>query len=249
MFHCSLFQVSPCSTKIIALHREDGVQGANRGRAVCPRSRGLLRNLEARWDYSIYVQWQLFFQGKYSDLYFCVYFLTGLSAWAFAASSMVIGIYGGWPVEIWGTLAIGAALSEFCLNLAEYGSAFPNAGCCTYIATQLGGPKYGRIAVRIFAVRRGVLRLTEIGLLNWCLPFFHCCLYSSSVNPCSFWEDFHLRLLFSSGFYPEKVANVDTISDVQYYVSRASEVWKCYYWGTEWNWQFVYSGYPHLTNS
>jgi hypothetical protein len=74
----------------------------------------LLRNLEARWDYSICVQWQLFFPGKYSDLYFCVYFLTGLSAWAFAASSMVIGIYGGGPaVEIWATLAIGAALSVF----------------------------------------------------------------------------------------------------------------------------------------
>jgi hypothetical protein len=83
--------------------------------------------------HSIYVQWQLFFPGKYSDLYFCVYFLTGLSAWAFAASSVVIGIYGGGPaIEIWGTLAIGASLSVFCLNLAEYGLAFPSAGGCTY---------------------------------------------------------------------------------------------------------------------
>jgi hypothetical protein len=39
---------------------------------------------------------------------------------------MVIGIYGGGPaVEVWGTLSVGAALSVFCLKLAEYGSAFP----------------------------------------------------------------------------------------------------------------------------
>ncbi|KAI1625938.1 amino acid permease-domain-containing protein [Exophiala viscosa] len=35
-------------------------------------------------------------------------------AWVFAASSMVIGIYGGGPaVEIWGTLAVGAALCSY----------------------------------------------------------------------------------------------------------------------------------------
>ncbi|OKL62762.1 hypothetical protein UA08_01326 [Talaromyces atroroseus] len=67
-------------------------------------------------------------------------------AWSFAASSMVIGIYGGGPaVEIWGTLAVGAALSIFCLNLAEYASAFPNAAGVTYAAARLGGPKYGRV--------------------------------------------------------------------------------------------------------
>ncbi|OQU94953.1 hypothetical protein CLAIMM_01230 [Cladophialophora immunda] len=67
-------------------------------------------------------------------------------AWCFAASSMVIGIYGGGPaVEIWGTLAVGAALSVFCLNLAEYASAFPSAAGVTYAAARLGGPKYGRI--------------------------------------------------------------------------------------------------------
>ncbi len=62
---------------------------------------------------------------------------------------MVIGIYGGGPaVEIWGTLAVSAALSVFCLNLAEYASAFPNAAGVTYAAARLGGPKYGRMAVR-----------------------------------------------------------------------------------------------------
>jgi hypothetical protein len=137
-------------------------------------------------------------------IYF-VYFLIQNSAWAFAASSMVIGIYGGGPaVEIWGTLAIGAALSVFCLNLAEYGSAFPNAGGCTYIATQLGGPKYGRMAVRNFSVREGVLRLIKIGLLHWCFPFFHCRLYSSSFDPSPFRDDFHLRLLFPSTLHPKK---------------------------------------------
>ncbi|KAK4948554.1 choline transporter [Elasticomyces elasticus] len=59
---------------------------------------------------------------------------------------MVIGIYGGGPaVEIWGTLAVGAALCVFCCNLAEYGSAFPSAAGVTYAAARLGGPKYGRI--------------------------------------------------------------------------------------------------------
>ena len=61
---------------------------------------------------------------------------------------MVIGIYGGGPaVEIWGTLAVGAALCVFCCNLAEYGSAFPSAAGVTYTAARLGGPKYGRICV------------------------------------------------------------------------------------------------------
>ena len=63
---------------------------------------------------------------------------------------MVIGIYGGGPaVEIWGTLAIGAALSIFCLNLAEYASAFPNGAGVTYCAMRLGGPDHGRMAVCI----------------------------------------------------------------------------------------------------
>jgi hypothetical protein len=37
------------------------------------------------------------------------------------------------------------------------------------------------------------------------------------------------------------MANVDTVSGVQYHVSRAFEVWKCDHWGIEWNWQYVHS--------
>jgi amino acid transporter len=33
------------------------------------------------------------------------------------------------------------------LSLAEFASAYPSAGGCTHVATQLAGPKYGRLAV------------------------------------------------------------------------------------------------------
>jgi hypothetical protein len=117
----------------------------------CLNSNSLRRtSFEAPLACCLCVRWRSSCRGMHFLHTQDVRFLTSVySAWSFAASSMVIGIYGGGPaVEIWGSLAVGAALSIFCLNLAEYASAFPSSAGVTYAAARLGGPKYGRMAVR-----------------------------------------------------------------------------------------------------
>jgi choline transport protein len=76
--------------------------------------------------------------------------------WASAAASLTIGIFGGGPaIEIWSALAVGLALSIGVASLAEFASAYPSEAGCTHVATQLAGPKWGRLAVS--------LRLTSVG--------------------------------------------------------------------------------------
>ncbi|KAH8892790.1 hypothetical protein GQ53DRAFT_645873 [Thozetella sp. PMI_491] len=66
-------------------------------------------------------------------------------SWAFAATALTIAIFGGGaPVAIWGTLGISACLCIVVACLAEYGSAYPSAAGCTYIASQVAGPEWGR---------------------------------------------------------------------------------------------------------
>jgi amino acid transporter len=71
-------------------------------------------------------------------------------SWAFAATSLTIAIFGGGaPVAIWGTIGISLCLCPVVACLAEYGSAYPSAAGCTYIASQVAGPKWGRFCVSI----------------------------------------------------------------------------------------------------
>ncbi|KAI6752531.1 hypothetical protein HG530_013900 [Fusarium avenaceum] len=72
--------------------------------------------------------------------------LTAISVWAFAATGLVIGITGGGlPTLIWGSLVVGIVLSLMVVSFAEFGSAYPSIAGCLFIASKLGGPKYGRI--------------------------------------------------------------------------------------------------------
>ncbi|KFA50990.1 hypothetical protein S40293_07279 [Stachybotrys chartarum IBT 40293] len=66
-------------------------------------------------------------------------------SWAFAATALTIAIFGGGaPVAIWGTIGISFCLGTVVLCLAEYGSAYPSAAGCTYIASKVAGPEWGR---------------------------------------------------------------------------------------------------------
>jgi choline transport protein len=69
-------------------------------------------------------------------------------SWAFAATSLTIAIFsGGAPVAIWGTIAISVCLCMVVACLAEFGSAYPSAAGCTYIAYKVAGPEWGRFCV------------------------------------------------------------------------------------------------------
>ncbi|KAH6955784.1 amino acid/polyamine transporter I [Ilyonectria sp. MPI-CAGE-AT-0026] len=66
-------------------------------------------------------------------------------SWAFAATSLTIAIFGGGaPVAIWGTIVISVCLCMVVACLAEFGSAYPSAAGCTYIASKVAGPQWGR---------------------------------------------------------------------------------------------------------
>ncbi|KAI9151299.1 short-chain dehydrogenase [Paramyrothecium foliicola] len=65
---------------------------------------------------------------------------------AFAATGLVIGIAGdGLPVLIWSSLFVGTILSLLVVSFAEFGSAYPSIAGCQFIASRLGGPRYGRV--------------------------------------------------------------------------------------------------------
>lgn len=71
-------------------------------------------------------------------------------SWAFAATALTIAIFGGGaPVAIWGTICIAVCLAIVMACLAEFGSAFPSAAGCTYIAYRLAGPEWGQFCVCI----------------------------------------------------------------------------------------------------
>ncbi|KAH6995341.1 amino acid/polyamine transporter I [Ilyonectria destructans] len=84
---------------------------------------------------------------KYGTKSLSIFAVVLPSVWSYAASTYATGLYaGGMPIFIHGTLGVGFALSMVCVSLAEFGSAFPSTAGCTYIATKLGGPNWGRIA-------------------------------------------------------------------------------------------------------
>lgn len=69
-------------------------------------------------------------------------------SWAFAATALTIAIFGGGaPVAIWGTICISVCLCMVVACLAEFGSAYPSAAGCTYIAYKVAGPEWGRFCV------------------------------------------------------------------------------------------------------
>ncbi|KAF6788758.1 choline transport protein [Colletotrichum sojae] len=68
------------------------------------------------------------------------------NVWAFAASGILIRIYAsGMPILVWGSLAVGVVLSLLVTSFAEFGSAYPSVAGCVTLASELGGPRYGRI--------------------------------------------------------------------------------------------------------
>jgi hypothetical protein len=158
------------------------------------------------------------------------------SAWSFAASAMVIGIYGGGPaVEIWGALAVGAALSIFCLNLAEYASAFPNPAGVTYAAARLGGPKYGRICVS-YSINQSICIhcvLTIQVLLHRVISLDDNCLYPTDFDPGTRRTYIHLCLSLSPRIRPSKVADLAVVSAVQCRLPFRSKASEYCYWRIE----------------
>lgn len=69
-------------------------------------------------------------------------------SWAFAATALTIAIFGGGSsVAIWGTICISVCLWVVVACLAEFGSAYPSAAGCTFIAYNVAGPKWGRFSV------------------------------------------------------------------------------------------------------
>jgi amino acid transporter len=87
-------------------------------------------------------------------------------SWAFAATALTIAIFGGGaPVAIWGTICISVCLCMVVACLAEFGSAYPSAAGCTYIAYKVAGPEWGRFCVGLpdqsfYVLAHTVLRVT-----------------------------------------------------------------------------------------
>ncbi|OQE09653.1 hypothetical protein PENFLA_c106G05443 [Penicillium flavigenum] len=65
--------------------------------------------------------------------------------WGYAAQTLGVSLLsGGIPVFIYASLGVGFGLSIFCVTLAEFASAHPSSAGCTYLASQLSGPSWGR---------------------------------------------------------------------------------------------------------
>lgn len=70
--------------------------------------------------------------------------------WVFVATGLVIGIVGGGlPALIWGSLMVEIVLSLLVVSFAKFGCAYQPIAGCLFVASKLGGPKYGRICVSL----------------------------------------------------------------------------------------------------
>ncbi|KAF6822761.1 hypothetical protein CPLU01_11801 [Colletotrichum plurivorum] len=62
------------------------------------------------------------------------------------ASGFVISFYAGCiSLLVWVSLAVGVVLSLLVTSFAEFGSAYPSVAGCVTLASELGGPEYGRV--------------------------------------------------------------------------------------------------------
>lgn len=79
---------------------------------------------------------------------FCGQAIVLPGSWAFAATALTIAIFGGGSsVAIWGTICISICLWVVVACLAEFGSTYPSAAGCTFIAYKVAGPSWGPFSV------------------------------------------------------------------------------------------------------